>query len=264
MPPFEWHSFAATQGLQGFLVETDRQGNVLGTSCANLTFTRITPSGTILGLGPLNGDFVVQEIDATGGVAGRWSMKAINSQLAQLGVPPTEQAGDFDHDAIRFPASSPVSGWTAAIAHNYAVVTNANQCPTAQYPDNTCTVLGDMIVVFDASGTVRWFWDAFQKFVDPQTGYSYLNRPATLGETCAPKSSNGGCPVPAGTVAQDWLHGNSLYYSPADGNLVVNFRNQDWFVKLAFADGNGDGHVVWRAGKGGDFTLKNANQNLWW
>src|SRR5262249_53653213 len=31
---------------------------------------------------------------------------------------------------------------------------------------------------------------------------------------------------------------------------------QDWVVKINYANGTGDGHVIWRLGAGGDFTLR--------
>jgi arylsulfate sulfotransferase len=53
----------------------------------------------------------------------------------------------------------------------------------------------------------------------------------------------------------DWTHANALLYSPDDGNLIVSMRNQDWILKLNYADGAGDGSVLWRMGPDGDFTL---------
>jgi arylsulfate sulfotransferase len=68
--------------------------------------------------------------------------------------------------------------------------------------------------------------------------------------------SGGTCPITLATVAQDWLHANSLWYDPADGNLVISLRNQDWIVKVAYQNGAGNGSVVWRLGNQGDFTMR--------
>jgi len=38
-------------------------------------------------------------------------------------------------------------------------------------------------------------------------------------------------------------------------------RHQDWILKVDYQDGTGDGHVLWRLGKDGDFTLKNPPVN---
>jgi len=32
--------------------------------------------------------------------------------------------------------------------------------------------------------------------------------------------------------------------------------NQDWLIKISYDYGDGDGHVIWRLGKDGDFTTR--------
>jgi hypothetical protein len=56
----------------------------------------------------------------------------------------------------------------------------------------------------------------------------------------------------------DWTHSNAIVYSPADGNLVLSMRNQDWIIKIDYRDGAGDGRILWRLGPGGDFTLSGS------
>ena len=58
-----------------------------------------------------------------------------------------------------------------------------------------------------------------------------------------------------GVLYSDWTHANSIAWSPADGNLIVSLRDQDWVVKLDYANGSGDGHIIWSRGQGGNFTL---------
>jgi arylsulfate sulfotransferase len=53
----------------------------------------------------------------------------------------------------------------------------------------------------------------------------------------------------------DWTHANALVYSPDDGHLLMSMRNQDWIIKINYADGAGDGSILWRLGPDGDFTL---------
>jgi hypothetical protein len=171
-------------------------------------------------------------------------------QAANLQPPITGQRPliDWDHETIRLP-----NGWTAMIGHEEMMVTKPNQCPTAQFPTNYCDVLGDKIVVLDSTGTVEWVWDSFDAAQFP-----YLNRRAVLGETCTPHGTDGttSCPITLAPIAQDWLHANSLWYDPADGNLVINLRNQDWIVKVAYQNGAGVGSAVWRLGNEGDFTME--------
>ena len=35
----------------------------------------------------------------------------------------------------------------------------------------------------------------------------------------------------------DWTHGNAVIYSPDDGDLIFSMRNQNWVVKINYADG---------------------------
>jgi Arylsulfotransferase (ASST) len=212
--------------------------------CQHLTLTRITGAGTFLGISPSGGDYLVYEIGLTGtqapAIVNQWSMQAANLQPPITGQQPLL---DWDHEAIRLP-----NGWTAIVGSEEMLVTNLAQCPTAEFPTNYCDVLGDKIVVMDSAGNVQWVWDSFNA-----SQFPYLDRPAVLGETCTPVPQ--GCPITLAPVAQDWLHANSLWYDPADGNLVINLRNQDWIVKVAYQNGAGDGSVVWRLGNAGDFTM---------
>jgi hypothetical protein len=48
-----------------------------------------------------------------------------------------------------------------------------------------------------------------------------------------------------------------------DGNLVYSARHQDFVYKIAYENGIGDGHMIWRLGKGGDFTW-NSNDPWPW
>jgi hypothetical protein len=101
----------------------------------------------------------------------------------------------------------------------------------------------------DATGNVKWVWDSYNAAQFP-----YLSRRAVLGETCTPAPD--ACPITLAPIAQDWLHANSLWYDPVDGNLVISMRNQDWIVKVAYQNGAGNGSVIWRLGPEGDFTME--------
>jgi arylsulfate sulfotransferase len=216
--------------------------------CNEQSLTRITGGGTFLGIptAPSQGDHLTYETGLTAQgaptIVNQWSMNAANLQPPITGQQPLL---DWNHDAIRLP-----NGWTAIIGHEEMMVTSTTQCPTAQFPTNYCDILGDKIVVLDSAGTVEWVWDSFNAAQFP-----YLSRRAILGETCTASDSGGTCPITLATVAQDWLHANSLWYDPADGNIVVSLRNQDWIVKVAYQNGAGNGSVIWRLGNQGDFTM---------
>ncbi len=55
-----------------------------------------------------------------------------------------------------------------------------------------------------------------------------------------------------------------MAWSPADGNLIVSLRSQDWVIKINYANGTGDGHVIWTAGADGSFTLPSGTDPLAW
>lgn len=216
--------------------------------CNEQTLTRITGEGTFLGIPTASsqGDYLTYETGLTAQgaptIVNQWSMNAANLQPPITGQQPLL---DWNHEAIRLP-----NGWTAIIGHEEMLVTSTTQCPTAQFPTNYCDIMGDKIVVLDPAGTVEWVWDSFNAAQFP-----YLSRRAILGETCTATGSGGTCPITLATVAQDWLHANSIWYDPADGNLVISIRNQDWIVKVAYQNGAGNGSVIWRLGNQGDFTM---------
>ncbi len=249
--PLELHGFVRTDlSVSSFAMVSsiyDAKGYPWE-DCMPQVYTRITGTGTFLGISVPNksgSNYLVYETGLTSKntptIVNAWSMDKANTQ-----APITSQQPllDWDHEAIRLP-----NGWTAVIGHEQIVVTNADQCPTADFPTNTCDVMGAKIVVMDNAGTVEWVWDSFNS-----SQFPYFNRRAVLGETCTP--SPDACPISPNKIAQDWLHANSLWFDPTDNNLVVNLRNQDWIVKLNYDNGAGDGSVIWRLGKDGDFTME--------
>jgi hypothetical protein len=70
------------------------------------------------------------------------------------------------------------------------------------------------------------------------------------------------CPIPD-KHAEDWLHTNSVGYSPRDGDLILSMRYQDWVIKIDYRNGHGGGAVVWRLGQDGDFTLQASGASPW-
>ncbi len=135
---------------------------------------------------------------------------------AQLVALGQHPISDLDHDAQILP-----NGDIAVLAKTSRTI-DVNGTPT--------NYNGDMVLVLDQDLRVTWVWDAFD-WLD-------TNRLGTDGET-----------------SSDWLHANAIAWSPEDGDLLVSLRAQDWVIKIDYADGTGDGHVVWRLGQGGDFTV---------
>jgi hypothetical protein len=230
---------------------TDLSGHVTwyyDVSRAGLTQTyagqSLAPGGTVLVLGvdryaPLPATLdVLREIDLAGNAVRETNMDAVNAQLTARGYHPMFT---FTHDVERLP-----NGDTAVI------------CPTERIIDIHGTpteYVGSTIVVLDKDFQVSWAWDAFD--------HLDVHRGPVLGEVLQPggaEQMNASTPV---LPAVDWLHVNAVSWSPGDGDLVVSMRHQDWVIKIDYENGTGDGHVVWRLGQGGDFTVNSKDPNPW-
>ena len=149
---------------------------------------------------------------------------SIDAVNAELAALGKDPIINFNHDVQLLP-----NGDTAILAGTQRVI-NVKGTPT--------TYTGDMVLVLDKNFQVTWVWDAFD-WLD-------TNRLPTLGEGPG-----------------DWTHANSIAWSPEDGDLLVSLRSQDWVVKINYANGTGDGHVVWRLGQGGDFTINSSDPSPW-
>ena len=184
----------------------------------------------------------LRELDLAGNVIRSTSWSVVNDEVNALRA---KQGGSqvhldfFSHEGIRLP-----NGYTVTLVTDEQV---------KHLNSGTQDVLGDMVIVLDANWQVVWAWDAFD--------YLDVNR-NTLAITCAPGQS--GCPgqfvnrQPNGqlyTSALDWTHANSVALDTRDNNLIVSFRNQSWAVKINFANGRGNGDVIWKLGYGGSFAL---------
>ncbi len=202
----------------------------------------LLPGGTILLTGSdsrspfpysLN---VLREIDLAGDTVRETNLDPINAQLAALGYQPVYS---LTHDVTLLP-----NGQTAVIGLTERTVT-VNGTPT--------NYVGADIVVLDANWRVAWVWDSFD--------HLDTSRGPTLGETVVPGVLDPDAAVP-NLPAVDWLHANSVDWAP-DGNLTMSLRNQDWVIKIAYANGTGDGHIIWRLGAGGDFTVNSTDPSPW-
>lgn len=221
-------------------VATDLKGNILWYAfqpdLGHPYATRIqplnSPIGAVVALQGNDGQAVADDllrfIDLAGNPVQETNMFAINQQLAALGQ---RQIYGFSHDSFYLP-----NGNIAVIAY------------TQQWVGGK-SYMGDMVIVLDPNMRVVWTWDAFN--------YLSTSRGPTLGDICAWSYST--CPVPGGSKTVDWTHTNAVSYSPSDGNLIISIRSQDWVIKVNYANGSGDGAIIWRLGKGGDFTLVPLN-----
>jgi arylsulfate sulfotransferase len=231
------------------LTATDLSGNVLWYYDLPVSYlTRTETGGRMFVLNSHSTNRynnTVAEIDLAGNITLETNAQRINEQLAQMTDPitgmPRRTINQFDHEARRLP-----NGNIVVKGESELLVTNAAQCGTDSGGNpNTCDVLGSQVLILDPNLQLVWAWDAFD-FLD-------INRVAVLGETCT--HTQAGCPVYfLAATANVWLHSNSIQLTP-DGNILFSLRNQDWIIKINYANGTGDGSVIWRMGYQGDFTM---------
>jgi hypothetical protein len=222
-------------------IATDLNGTVLWFGPPNLIYlTHPETGGTFFGfvqpgLGPAYE--IVRRFDLVGMTVQETNVARINEQLAALGKRPIS---GFHHEA-----RSLAGGKTVVLADVEQIVTDV------QGP-GLVNVIGDMILVLDADLQVVWTWDTFD--------HLDISRGAVGGETCL---AYPGCATHYLTVdANDWTHGNSVVDTP-DGALLYSCRHQDWLIKINYKNGAGNGDVIWRLGKDGDFTYDSTDPYPW-
>jgi arylsulfate sulfotransferase len=257
-------------------VATDLSGKIIwyynATPPQNIVLARPLAGGTMLTIqsgpawNPATQDKqLVRLIDVAGNTLRETNTGIIQHQLVAMGAtdggpcnifpspPPVGSAclDDFHHDVIQLP-----NGNIAVLVDIEKVFPPGTQGDTTGLPVD---IVGDGIVVLNSAWQVVWFWDSFQH--DSGAPQLDINRPAILGETCVVNQQ--GCPpmslLGAGIskFGKDWLHANSLYYWPQNGDIIMSVRSQDWIVKIDYTNATGTGNILWRMGLGGDFTFNN-------
>ena len=179
----------------------------------------------------------VREFDLAGMTVRETNAARVNEQLKVLG---RRAITSFHHEARSLPDG------------HILVLADVEQILTGVQGAGAVDVLGDMIIVLDQELNVVWTWDTFD--------HLDVTRKAILGETCL---GSGACPpYLLAPDANDWTHGNALQLTP-DGNLLYSSRHQDWLIKIAYDNGNGDGHIIWKMGKDGDFQVISSDAYPW-
>jgi arylsulfate sulfotransferase len=227
----------------GSQIATDLNGNVIWYNLLNLTWaTRFEQGGYIWGvLEDIEQDLPqqgIRKVDLTGMTVLETNAEQVNAQLVAMGRHPIS---GFHHEVRTLPDGSIV-----ALADVEQVLTDI------QGP-GPIDVVGDMIIVFDPELRVLWTWDTFD--------YLDVTRVATGGEICT-LNVNGCPPFYLADQVNDWTHGNAVQLTP-DGNLLYSARHQDLLFKINYANGTGDGHIIWRLGKDGDFTFLSDDPYPW-
>jgi hypothetical protein len=233
------------------VVITDLSGNILWTyanpGSSSLNFidgVKMLPDGDLLLLigapsgtpaaGPIPAGTIneLREVDLGGDTVREISMDDLNAGLANATCAECHVTLDtFHHDVTALP-----NGHWLVIANTTMALSSTTTPALTNAGSGTTTVLGDVIVDLDQNLQPVWVWNEFNH-LDPN------RHPMTL---------------------PDWTHTNSVIYSPDDGNILVSIRHQNWIVKVNYADGAGDGSILWRLGEGGDFSLKNGTDPTDW
>ena len=226
--------------LQKPAVATDLNGTLLWFGPPDVTYiTRLGEDGTFYGILDATDRTRdgVRRFDLVGMTVQETNVARVNEQLAAMG----KRAISAIHHEAR-----PLAGGRLLVLADVEQILYDVQGPGA------VDVIGDMILVLDADLQVVWSWDTFDH-LDPY-------RRAVLNETCLGGS---GCAVHYLTAdANDWTHGNAVEETP-DGALLYSCRHQDWLFKIDFRDGAGNGAVIWRLGKDGDFTYDSTDPYPW-
>jgi hypothetical protein len=178
-------------------------------------------------------------IDMAGNTLQQVTVPRMNQELAAAGYPSVNQ---FHHDARKLE-----NGDVMVIAASERVLTDKQGAGPVD-------VLGDMILVLDSDLQLKWVWDSFE--------HLDVFRMAVLGEVCPPGGASG-CPaVLKAPAANDWTHGNSIDLT-VDGDIIYSARHQDFVYRIDYKNGTGTGNVIWRLGKGGDFTTDSLDVFPW-
>ena len=122
--------------------------------------------------------------------------------------------------------------------HDFAPLPNGHLIVIASTQRNISgvTVTGDALIDLDENRKPVWIWNEFD--------HLDLNR------------------KPLGFP--DWTHTNAVLYSADDGNLIVSIRNQNWLIKVDYANGTGQGDILWKLGYQGDFALLGGTDPTDW
>ncbi len=235
---------------------TDLAGNILWYFAPELTtsqegsiLTRALPGGTMFFI--LNGvgsqsstasaSQLLVQVDLAGNKLLATNAQRVSEQLIAAGTDPID---DFSHDVIQLP-----NGDIAALCSVERLYP-----PGTQGSATTVDIVGEMIVLLDKNLQLKWHWNAYD--------HLDINRRATLNDTC--QAGLQGCPqLKLASSANDWTHGNSIIYLPSSGDFLVSMRNQDWAIKVDYANGTGSGNVLWRLGAGGDFAISSTDPSPW-
>ena len=148
----------------------------------------------------------------------------IDAVNAELAALGLHSITDFNHDAQRLP-----NGDTAVLATTPR---------TIKLKGKPALYGGDMVLVLDQNFQVAWAWDPF----------NWLTSAASPRWASARATGRTRTPSPGRRQTGTWS---------------CPLRSQDWVIKINYANGTGDGHIIWRLGPGGNFRIKSKDPSPW-
>ncbi|MGC1783170.1 MAG: aryl-sulfate sulfotransferase, partial [Acidobacteriaceae bacterium] len=221
-------------GTAAGVYATDLNGNVIWT----YPFQDQQPGSAITGVKTLpNGDMVMDI-----GVLSGLPLTAPTSSTAQVVIREIDLVGKTVRQVTltQMNAALAAAGFNVTLTDfhhdieplpngHLLVMANTLKSVTLTGASSPTTVLGDVVVDLDPNWKPVWIWNEFDHLDVNRHPYMF----------------------------PDWTHSNAIIYSSDDGNFIVSIRHQNWLVKVNYANGTGDGSVIWRLGEDGDFTLMN-------
>jgi arylsulfate sulfotransferase len=250
-----YSTFSLTGPSRPFAI--DLQGRPIWYLESGATITRVLPNGRFLalaeGMNSVNKtkeEQLIQELDLTGGIIRETNASRVAEQLESRGIHSDCKVGGKEcvsglhHEAIRLP-----NGHTLVVAGLERMMPAGTQGAK-----EAVDVLGDIVVDLDEDFQVAGVWNSFDHLDIKRKSYNDAK--------C--KTGQGGCPPVLLTAeAHGWTHTNSLNYIASTGDLLLSIPEQEWIVKVDWKNGKGSGKILWRLGKGGDFTTDSKDPFPW-
>jgi arylsulfate sulfotransferase len=236
-------------GTPDGVVVTDLSGNILWTYAnpgnPGLNFidgVKMLPNGNLLMTigansstalnGPIPAGTIqeIREVNLAGDTVRSISLASLNAALSVATCAECNVTLDtLHHDIEPLP-----DGHWLVLGNTTVALSSSSTPPLTNEPPTT--VLGDVIVDLDQNLNPVWAWNEFNHLDPNRHPYSF----------------------------PDWTHTNAILYSQDDGNILVSVRHQNWVLKVNYADGAGDGRILWHLGEGGDFTLEGGTDPTDW
>ena len=174
----------------------------------------------------------VLEATLTGDIVRQWHAARYPNDGNPLDVPEGSIPVDvetFHHEILQMP-----SGNFLVISTALRVVDNfPTEVGNPESPQESASVIGDVIVEFQPDGTIVNRWSLLD-LMDPDR-YGYLSA-GNFWRTRGYGHIEG--------ELKDWGHVNSVFYNPPDDSVIVSVRHQDAVIKFS----RETGELIWILG----------------